>query len=347
MSASGGHWDSLAELSKLSQSMLVPGVIEEDIKTNNPLSLMSIVGSALTGTSIKWLRESATAEGDVQTLGLGEQLNWSEGMTYDVKESTLKITAIARKLDKFVPAIYGTVNNYEVQMYKEIQKACMRKMGNKILYDDTTYGGTEQMDGMHAWAAEQTGTDLDIDEGEGALALSHLRLQLDAMKYGVDFMLIPMCIGRRFDAAWEESGLVALASGTAGALSTITVGNDQATGRRIMFYQGVPLIRTDYLVAEQANTGVGSDARAVHTSGTAQYSIFMVKKGNVLASEPGFCVGFGNTENVNEFFSMIPYDKLENYLAKGMVMYNYGNCMLGSSKGLGRIYDITDAAITA
>ena len=37
MANSGGHWATLAEAQKLTQSTKIPGVIEEDVKRNNPL----------------------------------------------------------------------------------------------------------------------------------------------------------------------------------------------------------------------------------------------------------------------------------------------------------------------
>jgi len=311
MASAGGHWDSLAECQKLTQSMLIPGVIEETIKRGNILEYAPVAQAANSGKSIKWLRENATTEDDVADITIGEQLSWTEGVTYTEVETELKISYLQRKLDNFVESIYGNINNYQAQKLKEMQKGVMLKLGDKMIYDDITYGGAKQVDGIHALAAEQNGTNLDIDEGEGALSLRNLRILLDAMQYGCDMFYVPFELGRRIDASYQEAGIAS------------------------------------YVGMGQANTGQGSDARAKYSSGTQMYSIFGIKFGQVMMQQPGLSVGFGGTSGFGQFFKVVVFDELEDFDAGGIRVVTYTTPMLGSTKCLGRIHDITDAAVTA
>ena len=359
MADSGGHWKTLAEAQKLTQSLKIPGVFEEDIKRNNPLDRMTVGQAAHTGLKIEWLREKPSAvaatEAAVTEIDIGEQLSWTDDVEYEEKEMTLRRAYIQRKLDHYVPGIYGTYNNYEARQLLECEKALKRKLGARILYADNTYTSSKQFDGLHALAAEHgtaytAGSSNDaknIDGGEAGLGLSLLRVLIDEMKYGVDELWAPYEIIRRMDAAYQEKGFAGLATGTAGNLGYLTMGFNEL-GKRVMFWDAVPLIRTDYLVAEQANTGTGAsaDARALHSSGDKQYSIFAVKHGNVLNQEPGVTFAYGGTEGQGDLYKLVRFPELEDYDAGGLRIVTYGAVLLGSSLCLGRMWDIEDVAVT-
>ena len=289
MAESGGHWNTLAEAQKLTQSTLIPGVVETDIKRNNPLDRMPVAQAANSGKEIKWVREKTLTEDAVADVDIGEQLTWSADVEYDEVTTDLKRTYIQRKLDKFVKDIYGNYNNYRAQVLLEMEKGLKRKIGDKMLYSDVTYGSSKQFDGLHALAAENSLTSgLNVDGGEVGLSLATLRDLCDEMKQGIDEIWVPYPILRRFEAAYEETGFVSLKSATAGAASLITRGISDI-GKRLLFWNGIPLVPTDYLMKEELNTGetheIG-DARAKYTA-NAGYSIFAIKYGNVMEQEPG------------------------------------------------------------
>jgi len=345
MADSGGHWNTLAEAEKLTQKTLIPGVIEETIKRGNLLEMVPVAQAANSGVSIDWVRESTTVEGDVADVAVGEQLSWTEGVTYTTVSTKLKISYVQRKLDDFVASIYGNVNNYEAIKLREMQKGVMLKVGDKFIYDDITYGGAKQFDGLHALAALQTGTALDVDGGEAGLSVGTVRALFDAMSYGVDVLYVPFNIGRRIDAAYQETGFAGLASATAGTMGTISFSQNEA-GKRITWFDGVPIMRSDFLVAEQANVGDGSNLRAKRTSGDNQYSVFAIKFGQVMLQQPGLSMAFGGTSELGQFFKVVLFDELEDYDAGGMRLVSYVAPLLGSTKCLGRIFDIDDLAIT-
>lgn len=336
-----GHWSSLTQCQKLTQSQLIPGVIEQDIYRNNILDRIPVAQAR--GQTIKWNREETVMDSDVANASIGDQLSWSASMTYDQQEVALKRKYVQRRLDHFVPDVYGTINDYEAEVLWEMKKGIVRRLGDDLIYDDLTYGNNE-FDGLHALAAVQTGTDLDIDEAEGALSLNNLRIQHDAMKNGVDFTYIPFVIARRIDAAYQEAGMY-LASGTWANMGSFAYGVDDQ-GKRVLYFDGTPLMRTDFLVAESDDTGVGSDARAKESAGT-DYSIFNIKFGDVFNGEPGLCLGFGNTEMLGQFYKIVMFDDLEDYDSGGIRLVSYVAPLLGSKLCLGRIYDVQDSAVTS
>jgi len=361
MADSGGHWANLAAAQKLTQSNKIPGVFEEDIKRNNPLERLTVGQAAHTGLKIEWLREKpanvAALEAAIAEKDIGEGLSWTEDVDYEEKEMTLRSSYIQRKLDHFLPGIYGTYNNYEARMLLECEKAMKRKIGARVIYADNTYNSAKQFDGIHALAAEHGaplatpwaagGNDpKNLDANEVGLSLALLRFQVDEMKHGVDEIWAPFEIIRRMDAAYQEKGFAGLAYNVSGNLGFLTLGYNEL-GKRVLFWDAIPIIRTDYLVKEEANTGTGSsaDARALYSS-TGMYSLFLVKHGNVMNQEPGLTYAYGGTEGAGDFYKLVRFPELENYDAGGIRIVNYGALLLGSSLCLGRMFDVADVAIT-
>ena len=359
MADSGGHWNNLAAAQKLTQSMKIPGVFEEDIKRNNPIERVTVGQAAHSGLKIEWLREKPSAvsaiEAAVADIDIGEQLSWTEDVDYDEKEMTLRRCYIQRKLDHYLPGIYGTYNNYEARVLLESEKGLKRKLGARIIYADYTYTSAKQFDGVHALAAEHgsaydssnLGNDRkNIDNGDAGLSLHYLRVIMDSMLHGVDEIWAPYEVIRRMDAAYQEKGFVGLKADTAGTMAFMSMGFNEL-GKRVLFWDGTPLIRTDYLVAEDDDTGTGasSDARLLYSSGDRVYSMFLIKHGNVLNQEPGLTYAYGGTEGLGDLYKLVRFPELEDYDAGGMRLVNYGALLLGSSLALGRIFDIQDAAI--
>lgn len=345
MADSGGHWKTLAEAQKLTQAYKIPGVFEEDIKRNNPLDRMPVAQAAHTGRRIEWLREDTTTEAAVTEIDIGEQLAWSDDIEYTEVNTELKRIYIQRKLDHFVEGIYGTYNDYKARKLIECEKGLKRKVGARIIYADTTYTSAKQFDGLHALAAERgTSSDLNIaNSSSTGLSLTHLRTLLDAMKHGCDELWFPFEIMRRMDAAYQEKGFAGLNTGTAGTMGFMSIGYNEA-GKRVMFWDGVPLIRSDYLVGEEMGTGAGSNARALYSADKC-YSIFGLRFGNVMEQDPGICLAYGGTEGAGEFYKLVVFPELEDYDAGGIRLVSYNGLLLGSTMCLGRIYDVDDAAI--
>jgi hypothetical protein len=352
MALSGGYYSTLAEVLKATTPTLIKGVVDENYKRGNPVDIMPFVQANHTGEYIRWLRENADLVDSVADIGQGGSTVFSEGATFSAQTAVLRICYLMAKLDKYDNAIWQTVNDYEQMALDGMMRDVTKKLGKKIIYDDYTYDGTGlSMDGLHAWAAVNWGEAWDIDEGEGALALENMRIISDEMKHGMDFWLMPFALARQIDRVYREQGVAALANATAGPLGLIGYGLNEAGGRTLTF-DNKPIIRSDFMVAEQANSGQGTtsaSARLVYSSDTRMYSIFGIKLGEATLQEidPGVKVAFGKTESDGEFFNVEYFDKLEAYIGKAMRLAAYTNLIVGSKYAIGRITDITNAAPTA
>lgn len=358
MADSGGHWKTLTEAQKLTQSTKIPGVFEEDIKRGNPLDRLTVGQAAHSGLKIEWLREDTTTEESVTEVDIGDQLTWSDDIEYEEKEMTLRRVYIQRKLDHYVEGIYGTYNNYEARQLLECEKGLKRRVGARAIYADNTYNSSRQFDGLHALAAEHgapytagsTNDPKNIDQASAGLSLALLRVGVDAMKYGCDELWFPYEIMRRVDAAYQERGFAGLATATAGNLGFLQLGYNDL-GKRVLFWDGIPIIRTDYLVGEEDGTGTGStsNARALYSTDQT-YSIFGIKHGNVMNQEPGLTYAYANLVGrggqAGDFYKLVRFPELEDYDAGGMRLVNYGALLLGSSLCLMRMFDVDDVAIT-
>lgn len=339
MADSGGHWLNLAELQRLTQSELLPGVIDESPKRGGLLTEFPVRQAM--GQSIKWNRSNARRSAN--RIAIGAQLVWTDNVTYTPVESALSIFYDQTPLNKFVRDVYNTINNYEAQQMLELRTGVVETLEDALIYDDVDYN-TVQITGLHHWAVDNTGTDGDIDEGEGALALINQRTQIDYMRYGTDFILMPFILSRFISQLYQEGSI---GDGNTAALGQF-MWQPSDIGMPMPWWAGLMVRRSDYMLAEQANTGAGSDARAKQTSGTNMYSIFQLKRGNGMTErDPGINIGFGgDTHSDGEFFRAERFDKLEDFDAAGLRLTSYITLTCGSTLGIARISDITAALPT-
>ncbi|KKL90012.1 hypothetical protein LCGC14_1908950 [marine sediment metagenome] len=352
-----GQWTTLAEAEKLTQSVLMQGIVETVIEEGEILPMMPV--KQLSGKSLLYNRENSfNAEDGADFYDIGEQIPWVGDQAGTQVEASLKRIARQSALDNFIALTYNNINDYRAIKAQDVAKKVTRFAEHMTLYGDTTFGGVKQFDGLHALSAEFesstavasiVGDEVNIDNGNAVVALSTLRFMLDSVKAdkkGRDqvVILMPKIIGRRFDAAYQEAGFVR--SNVTIDMANLNIGAKEIGGR-IMFFDGVPIIRSTYLQAEQANTGDGSDARALYSSGTRNYSIFILRFGAL--EDGGLEMLFGDpAAQPNQFlpFARTPFDKLENYDAGGERLVSYMAPALGAGYSLARLWDVVDGAIT-
>jgi hypothetical protein len=337
-----GHWDTITQAEKLTQATLVAGLVEENVKRGGLLEFLPVAQT--TGQSITWNRESTGPSSS--DFDIGATLAWQASSKIDQQDTSLKRSYVATVLDNFVEEVYGSINNYRAIQLMENKKSLLQKIEDEIIYGDLTYStGNMQYDGLHALATASStnfaSDSLNIDQASAALSLRNMRKLEDAMYGGVDLWLFPKEIATRMDAYVQESGI---STNTFGSLS-FTI-ND--VGRRIPTWNGTPIIRSDYLVAEEPNSGAGVTANArgkVASGSTNNYSIFALKFGNVYAGDPGLTYAFGNTSAAGEFWKTVFFEELEDQDASGLRLVHYGAMLDGASYAVGRIFDITDVAV--
>jgi hypothetical protein len=340
--ASVGHWKNLAEAERLTQAHLVAGIVEEDIQMGGLIPRLPL--AQFSGLEAKWNREKTLPTG--QQASIGATLTWQEAAEVDPRNTGLKITYVQTVLNHFVSEVYGNINNYQAVQLMQDKKAMLKKIEDLVLYGDLTYSaGSLDFDGLHA-LCENSGTNfnsdsIDVDMLEAGLSLKTLRDTEDRMLHGVDAWLFPKVIANRLDAYTQEAGL---STNTFGALG---FGMDDL-GKHVTRWNGKEIIRSDFLVAEQANTGVGSDARGKYTSGDKQYSIFALKFGQVMAAEPGLTLAWGTQGGAEgQLWKQVFFPNLEDFDAAGIRLVTYMGLLDGSTVAAARIYDIEDVAVVA
>lgn len=346
MADSGGHWANLAEAQKLTEPMFLPGVVQEDIRSGGLLGVLPV--QQVIGQKVRWNRQAT--QPSAHRASIGSQLAWEEETSYTQLDRELVIAYKQTALDQFVEGTYNNYNDYGAQQLIEDVDAMVNHINDDIIYGDSTNGLSNEPFGLHIMAqtyGEGLGRESDeinIAEG-GGLALSNLRALEVGMKHGIDFFLFPQEIAVRLDAYTQEAGL-----------STNTFGQISFTsddlGKRVTHWNGIPVIRSDYLVAETNGTGAGSNKRTKNTTGSSlNYSVFAIKMGSGQGNSNGLRLGFGtgprNDMAQGQLMKRRVFADLEDFDASGLRHVAYWNLIDGSAMSVGRIYDITDVIVVA
>ena len=164
------------------------------------------------------------------------------------------------------------------------------------------------------------------------------------MKHGMGFMLAPFPVVRAISQFYQESGPAVSNLSTVGTF----VWSPNDIGRPMPWWNGIELLRSDYLDLETVNTGLGSDARVKNTAGT-MYSIFAILNGMPGSeTDPGININFGgDTHQSGEFFRPERFEKLEDFDAAGLRLTSYITLTCGSTLGIARVVDLDGSIPTA
>lgn len=322
-----GHYDDLAEASKLVQDkMLIAGIIEEIIEEGQLLPRLPIF--TIDTKSVLYNRESDTPS--AAFYAIHEQIPWKADVTYATPVE-LELKRVARQdiLDNFLMKTYRNPNDYKALILSELRKGCMRTIEDKLIYGQVSVDAKE-FDGMCKLASSSMRA---VSTGAGdAPSLAQFRAAIDSVKPKPDFILMPFEIQRRFDAAMWEAGI------SASSIIRVATGA-QGLGERVTYLEGIPIIPSDYLVAE---TG---DGRTKYTTGVKRYSIYFVRLGQIQAG--GLCLAIGGDTGGPDFFHIVELDELEDYDAAGIRFVAYCAPALGSTKSLYQLYAVQDKAVVA
>lgn len=318
-----GHFKDLAEASKLVQDkLLLAGIIEEIIEEGQLLPRLPV--TVIDSKSIIYNREKTLPSADFYDIH--EQIPWKADVEYSSQvEVSLKRIVRQDVLDKFIMMTYKNPNDYKAVVISELRKGCMRTIEDKLIYGDSSVNPKE-FDGLGKLCDPSMKIAMN-----GALSLSKLRELIDKVRPKPDFLLMPFELQRRFDAAMWEAGI------SQGSIVRVAT-SPNGLGERVTHFEGIPILPSDYMVAEDA-TG------AKWSSGTKYYSIFAVRLGHIQSG--GVCLVVGGDTGGPDFFHIVELDELEDFDAGGIRLVAYCALAVGSTKALGRIYAITDAALTA
>ena len=250
---------TLAEAAKLSNDMLLQGVVETIVKESpilQRLPFIEIVGNGLTYNQEKTLP-------DIDFYDVGD--TWAESTpTFEQKTANLKIMGGDADVDNFLKATRSNIQDLEAAVVELKAKALKDKFEETFVYGDSVTNA-KQFDGLRKLIDTTTASDQVIAMGAtgATLTLTKLDELIDAVKGGKPDMLLMSRRSRR--------KLNALVRAAGGMMDT-----DRDTwGNFVQFWDGIPIGVNDWILDTHVLTG---SVETATTGGTCS-TIYAIQSG--------------------------------------------------------------------
>ena len=234
---------TLAESAKLSQDLLVAGVIENVVTVNPIFQLMPF--DQIEGNALAYNRENAL--GDVQTLGVGDTITAKAAATFTPVTALLKTLIGDAEVDHFLPTTRSNINDQKAVQIASKAKSIGRK------YQDLFINGNDSTDPnafdglLNIVSAGQKTTPSTDGDNLSFTIMDELLDKVKAKDGDVDFIMMNSRTLRSYFAL-----LRALGGASIGEVITLPNGRQQPG------YRGTPIFRNDYIPINQtqgATTG--------------------------------------------------------------------------------------------
>ncbi len=193
---------TLDEAAKLSNDMLLQGVVETIVKDSpvlQQLSFIEIVGNVLTYNQEKTLPT-------IDFYNVGDP--WTESTpTFEQKTASLKIMGGDADVDNFLKATRSNIQDLEAAVVELKAKALKDKFEESFIYGDST--DTKQFDGLRKLIDTTTAGDQVIAMGAtgATLTLAKLDELIDTVKGGKpDILLMSRRSRRKINALVRAAG---------------------------------------------------------------------------------------------------------------------------------------------
>jgi hypothetical protein len=331
-----GHFESLAEAQKLVRSELLAGVVQETYEEGQMLKMLPV--TTINAKSLLYNRESTLPS--AAFYDIHEQIPWTADVDYSTQvEVALKIVARQDVLDNFMMKTYKTPNDYRSVILSQLRKGCMRTLEDKILYGNVDTDAAEfdgighllpaDVAGAETWAAANPQV-YDMGGGTTAVTMIRLRELIDAVRPRPNILMMTRTMRNTISATAFEKGIVLANTGRS---ATITMGADEF-GRRVDYFDGVPIMISDYMLPLTDNTVNKSGSTAALTA------IWAIRFGSIQDGGLSMVTG-GDTGGV-DFFKMTELSELENFDAGGIRLVAYMALAAGSTKCLAVIHSIDE-----
>jgi len=250
---------TLAEASKLSNDMLLQGVVETIVKDSPILQQMpfiEIVGNGLTYNQEKTLPS-------IDFYDVGD--TWAESTpTFEQITANLKIMGGDADVDNFLKATRSNLQDLEAAVVELKAKALRDKFGETFIYGDSATNA-KQFDGLKKLIDTTTASDQVIAAGAtgASLTLSMLDEVIDAVKGGKpDMLLMSRRSRRKINALVRAAG------------SMMETDRDR-WGNFVQFWDGIPIGVNDWIL----DTHVVSGSVETATTGGSCSTIYAVQFG--------------------------------------------------------------------
>jgi len=250
---------TLAEASKLSNDMLLQGVVETIVKDSPILQRLPFI--EITGNGLTYNQEKTLPSIDFYDVGD----TWAESTpTFEQKTANLKIMGGDADVDNFLKSTRSNIQDLEAAVIELKAKAVRDKFEETFIYGDAT-ANPKQFDGLRKLIDTTTASDQVIAMGDtgATLTLAKLDELIDAVKGGKpDMLLMSRRSRRKINALVRASG------------GMIDSDRDQ-WGNFIQLWDGIPIGVNDWIL----DTHVVSGGVETATTGGTCSTIYAIQLG--------------------------------------------------------------------
>jgi hypothetical protein len=231
---------TLAEASKLSNNMLLQGVVETIIKDSPVLQRLPFI--ELAGNGLTYNQEKTLPEIDFYDVGD----TWAESTpTFEQVTTTLKIMGGDADVDNFLKATRSNLQDLEAAVIELKAKALKDKFEETFIYGNSQTD-SKQFDGMRKLIDMTTAGSQVIAMGAtgATLTLAKIDELIDAVKGGkTDLLLMSRRTRRKLNALVRD------------ASSGMMVTDRDAFGNFIQLWDGIPIGVNDWILDTHTVSG--------------------------------------------------------------------------------------------
>jgi hypothetical protein len=262
---------TLTEASKLSNDMLLRGVVETVIKDSPVLQQIPFI--EVMGNSLTYNRENTLPSIDFYDVGD----TWNESTpTFEQKTANLKIVGGDADVDNFLKATRSNVQDLEAAVIEMKAKALRHKFEEIFIYGDSETS-IKQFDGIRKLidTGNESGQVIAVSASGDTLTLDKLDELIDAVKGGKpDMLLMSRRSRRKINSLVRASG------------SMLATDRD-SWGNFIQLWDGIPIGVNDWIL----DTHTVADSVETATTGGHCSTIYALQFGEGALcglSSPGF-----------------------------------------------------------
>jgi len=256
---------TLSEASKLSNDVLLKGVVETIIKDSPMLQRLPFI--EIVGNGLTYNQENSLS--NVAFYDVGD--NWDESTpTFIQKTAVLKIMGGDADVDNFLKATRSNQQDLEAAVIERKAKALRNKFEEAVVYGDADYN-PKSFDGLRKLINTGSGSSQLIAMGAtgASLTLEKLDALIDAVKGGKpDLLLMSRRSRRKLNALVRTAG--------SGVMET----ERDNFGNFIQLWNGIPIGINDFIL----DTHLLSGGVETATTGGSCSTIYAVQFG-----EGGLC----------------------------------------------------------
>src|SRR5215218_2069932 len=240
-----------AEAAKLTNDLLLRGVIETIVKESQVLALLPFM--EVTGTAVTYNREATMPAASFYDPGD----TWTEATpTFTQIQAALKILGGDADVDNFLQATYADPNDIEAEVIASRAKAVAHLFSDSFFNGDTSVNA-KAFDGL---TKALNGTAQEISAGANGGQLT-----LDMMDQVID-LVMPGKPDALFMSRRTRRKLSSLRRASGNLLET----DVDAFGRRALFYDGIPVVVDDFVSDTQTQGTATSQCSSVYAAKLGQ-----------------------------------------------------------------------------